>query len=315
MTFDQPLALLGLAGLPLLAALYVLLRRRRRRYAMRFTNLALLASVAGKSPGIRRHVPPALMLLAIGTLLAGLAQPILYVELARSDASVMLVIDVSGSMQATDVAPTRLQAAVRAARSLINDLPGNDRIGLVSFNGSAHLDQPLTDNRQQVVDSLSTLQADGATAIGDALSLAVRQVAPTHSAASSASRPASMIVLLTDGVSNHGMDPMAAANEAKAAGVPVETIGIGQRNANVRVQGQEVGGVDEATLQAIAETTGGKYYYAEAAGQLNSIYSSLGSEFGWRLVRFNAGPLLIVTGMLALVAAAAVSLAWFRVLP
>ncbi len=315
MTFDQPLVLLGLAVLPLLVALYVLVRRRRRRYVMRFTNLALLASVAGKGPGIRRHVPPALMLLAIGTLLVGLAQPIIYLEVARSDASVMLVVDVSGSMQATDVAPTRLEAAVRAARTLINGLPANDRIGLISFNGSAHLDQPLTDNRQQVVDALSNLQANGSTAIGDGLSLAVRQLAPAHPAASSASRPASMIVLLTDGVSNRGVDPMTAAAEAKAAGVPVQTVGIGQRNANVRVQGQEVGGVDEATLQAIAQTTGGKYYYAEAAGQLNSIYGSLGSEFGWRLMRVNTGPFLIVAGMLALVVAAAVSLAWFRVLP
>jgi Ca-activated chloride channel family protein len=314
-TFDQPLALLGLIALPILVALYMLVRRRRRRYAMRFTNLALLASVAGTGPGVRRHVPPALMLVAIGTLLVGLAQPILYLEVARSDASVMLIIDVSGSMQATDVAPTRLEAAVRAARTLINGLPANDRIGLISFNGSAHLDQPLTDNRQQVVDALSTLQANGSTAIGDALSLGVRQLAPAHPAASSANRPASMIVLLTDGVSNRGMDPITAAGEAKAAGVPVETIGIGQRNGSVRVQGQEVGGVDEATLQAVAQATGGKYYYAEAAGQLNSIYNALGTQFGWRLVRFNAGPLLIVTGMVALVAAAAVSLVWFRVLP
>ncbi|HEX6548784.1 MAG TPA: VWA domain-containing protein [Candidatus Dormibacteraeota bacterium] len=316
MTFAEPLALLAIPVLPLLAAFYIVARMRRRRYALRFTNLALLASVAGRGPGIRRHVPPVLLLTALGMLLLGLAQPILYLMVARNDARVMLVIDVSGSMQATDVAPTRLDAAVNAAHTLVDKLPPNARVGLIAFNANAQLIQPLTDNRQQVVDALGSLHANGSTAIGDAIALAVDQLKPQHPAASSArGQPASMIVLLTDGSSNTGIDPIAAAGQAQAAGIPVEAIGIGQRNASVRVRGQEVGGVDEATLQAIASQTGGHYFYAEAAGQLSQIYGALGSEFGWQLTRVNIGPELLVAGMVLVIGAAAVSLLWFRVFP
>jgi len=315
MTFQQPWLLLGLALVPALAGLYVLAQRQRRRFTLRFTNVALLESVVGRGPGIRRHVPPALLLLGATGLLVAMAGPVLYLEFPRSDASVMLVIDTSGSMQAADVQPTRLDAARSAARTLIDQLPGNDRIGLVSFSGAATVDSPLTDNRDQVQSALDGLQANGATAIGDGLSLALQQLGRTTPVASGARRPPAIIVLLTDGVSNRGMDPLTAAAQAKAAGVPVETVGIGVRNAVVQVRGQDVGGVDEQTLQAIASATGGKYYYAEANSQLQQIYASLGSQFGWRLVRWDATIPAVVFGTLAVLAAAGLSLAWFRVLP
>lgn len=315
MTFNHPAALAALSLLPLLAALYVLAHGRRRRYTLRFTNAALLASVAGRGPGVRRHVPPALLLMGLGALLFGLAGPVLYLEVARSNASVMLVIDVSGSMQATDVQPTRLAAAEAAARTLIDTLPANDRVGLISFNGSARLEQPPTDDRGAVLAALGTLQAGGATAIGDALSLAVRQLAPAARAAPAGSRPASMIVLLTDGVANSGIDPLAAAAQARSAGIAVQAVGIGRRDASVRVHGQLVGGVDEQALQGIAEATGGKYFYAEESGRLAQIYGALGSQFGWQLVRFDTGPYLVGLGLFGLVVAAVASLLWFRVLP
>jgi len=317
MSFTQPLFLLGLALVPALAALYVLAQRRRRRYTMRFTNLALLQSVAGSGPGVRRHVPPILFLLGAAGLLIAMSGPILNLEVARDNASVMLVIDVSGSMQATDVQPTRLEAAQNASRTLIDALPGNSRVGLVSFSSTATLASPLTDNRDQVRSALESLRANGGTAIGDGLALALQQLKPNagSSSATRQQRAPAIIVLLTDGVSNAGGDPMNAAAQAQAAGIPVETVGIGLRNASVRVRGQEVGGVDEQTLQAIADATGGKYYYAEAAGQLDQIYSSLGSEFGWEFVRFDATVPMIVFGTLAVLSAAALSLGWFRVLP
>jgi len=316
MSFTQPLFLLGLLLVPALAGLYVLAQRRRRRYTMRFTNLALLQSVAGSGPGIRRHVPPALFLLGAAALAIAMSGPILNLEVARDNASVMLVIDVSGSMQATDVQPTRLEAARSASRTLIDALPGNSKVGLVSFSSGATLNSPLTDNRDQVRTALDGLRANGGTAIGEGLALALQQLKPNGSAsATRQQRSPAIIVLLTDGVSNAGVDPLTAAQQAESAGIPVETVGIGLRNASVRVHGQEVGGVDEQTLQTIADATGGKYYYAEAAGQLDQIYSSLGSQFGWEFVRFDATVPMIVLGTLAVLAAAAFSLGWFRVLP
>ena len=227
----------------------------------------------------------------------------------------MLVVDVSGSMQATDVTPTRLEAARSAARTLIDQLPGNARVGLVSFDGSATLRSPLTDDRDQVRAALDGLQAGGGTAIGDGLSLAVQQLAPNAQAASPARRAPALIVLLTDGVSNAGSDPLSAADRARAGGIPIATVGIGRRNASVQVRGQEVGGVDEQTLQAIAGATGRKYYYAEVSAQLQQIYSSLGSQFGWEFVRWDATVPMIVLGTAAVLAAAGLSLWWFRLLP
>jgi Ca-activated chloride channel homolog len=315
-TFSQPLFLLALLLVPLLVGLYLLAQRRRRQYTLRFTNLALIGSVAGRRPAVRRHLPPAVLLLGLAGLLIALAGPILNLEVARNNASVMLVIDTSGSMAATDVQPTRMDAARNAARTLIDKLPGNDRIGLISFNGSATVAAPLTDNRQNVSIALDGLQANGSTAIGDALSLAVQQLAPKPVASGArANRPPIMIVLLTDGVSNRGIDPGAAAAQAQAAGITVQTVGIGSRNGGVLVHGQDVGGVDEAALQSIATATGGKYYFAEAAGQLNQIYTALGSQFGWQLVKFDLTVPMLLAGIFLVVVAASASLFWFRVLP
>ena len=315
MSFQQPWLLLGLLLVPLLLGGYLVAQRRRRRYALRFTDLPLLASVAGRGPGLRRHLPPAVFLLGVGGLLLGLAGPVLNLEVARSDASVMLVIDVSGSMAATDVQPTRLDAARTAARQLIDKLPGNDRIGLISFSGSATLNAPLTQDRSSVSSALDVLQPAGATAVGDALALAVRQLAAKPTPASGTRRAAAMIVLLTDGASNRGIDPLTAAGQAKTAGIPVMTIGIGVRNGTVIVRGQDVGGVDEQTLQAIATATGGKYFYAEESSRLNQIYNALGSQFGWRFLRLDITLPVLLLGLLAVLVAAGISLVWFRVLP
>jgi Ca-activated chloride channel family protein len=314
MILQQPAFLLGLLVVAGLAGLYVLAQRRRRRYAMRFSDVALLQRVAGRGPGIRRHVPPALFLLGAAALVLATAQPVLNLMVARTDASVMLVIDTSGSMDAVDVLPTRLDAARSAARTLIDRLPSNTRIGLVSFSTSANLAAPLTQNRQDVLTALDYLQAGGATATGDALTLAISQLAPTTAGATSG-RPPAMIVLLTDGGTNRGSNPLAAAAQAKAAGIPIITVGVGSRNEAVTVHGQRVGGVDDQALGAIARATGGKYYYAEEAGQLSQIYSNLGSSFGWRFLRFDATVPLMLLGGTIVLAGSGLSLFWFRVLP
>ncbi|HEV1997645.1 MAG TPA: VWA domain-containing protein [Candidatus Dormibacteraeota bacterium] len=314
MIFQQPALLLGLLVVAVLAAVYVLAQRRRKQFTLRFTDLALLESVVGKRPGRRRHLPPILFLLGAAGLVVAMAQPILNLEIARNDSSVVLVIDTSGSMDATDVQPTRLDAARAAGHSLIRQLPANARVGLVSFSSSPVLQAPLSDSREGVSSALDNLQAGGATDTGDALQLAVKQLASGAKTQGGGRAPA-LVVLLTDGVTNRGPDPLQAAAQAKAGGILIDTVGIGTRNSAVQVHGQDIGGVDEAALSAIAGSTGGKYFFAEGSGQLSQIYATLGTEFGYRPFRFDATIPMVILGTLILLVGASLSLWWFRVLP
>jgi len=314
-TFQNPIFLPVLILVPGLALLYILAQRRRSAYVVRFTNLDLLASVVGKRPGIRRHVPTALFLLGLTGLVLAAAGPVLNLEVARNRASVMLVIDVSGSMEATDVLPSRLDAARSAARTLIDQLPPSAEVGLVSFNTKATLLTPLTTNRDSVTIALDSLRAEGGTAIGDGITAALDELARSVATTPEASRPPAIIVLLTDGSSNAGIDPQTAAENARAASVAVQTVGIGQRDKPTFVHGQQVDAVDETVLQGIAATTGGKYYYAEAAGQLSKIYGSLGSSFGWQFLRLDILVPMLLVGIFVLLIGGFLSMRWFRTFP
>jgi Ca-activated chloride channel family protein len=256
-----------------------------------------------------------MFLLGATALVGGLSVPALQLEIARNSADVVLVIDVSGSMQANDVAPTRLDAAKSAATSLIDQLPGADRIALISFDSQATVRQGLTTDRDAVKAALASLVPGSGTALGDGLALALNQLNSTGRVASGARERPAMIVLLTDGVSNQGSDPLAVARQVAAAKIPVQTIGIGLRNASATVRGEPVGGVDEATLTAIASATGGKYYYAQAAGELQSIYSNLATQVGWQFQEVNLMVPLLIGGISLVVLGAGVSLFLFRVLP
>ena len=315
MSFLNPIWLPILIVIPVLALIYALAQRRRSIYAVRFTNLDLLASVVGKRPGIRRHVPTALFLLGITGLVLAAADPVLNLEVARNRASVMLVIDVSGSMDATDVFPTRLVAARSAARTLINQLPPNAEVGLVSFNTKATLQSPLSTNHDSVMSALDNLRANGGTAIGEGITAALDELARSVATTPEASRPPAIIVLLTDGSNNAGIDPQTAADNARAASVPIVTVGLGQRDKNTTVHGQPVGGVDEQALQMIATTTGGKYYYAEATPQLSKIYSSLGTSFGWQFLRVDILVPTLMLGIFVLLLGGFLSMRWFRLFP
>ena len=313
MSFEVPLALLGLALIPVLGGIYWLAQRRRRAYAVRFTNLALLGQVAPRGPGLRRHLPAALFLLSLAALLVSFARPQATISVPKERSNVMLVIDTSGSMQATDVSPSRLQAAQSAARSLVDALPPNASVGLIGFNSGAYVAAPLTTDRGDLYGPLRGLRAQGGTASGDGMNLALDQL--SEAGRDSGKRPPSMIVLLTDGVSNAGTSPDDAAARAASEHIPVETVGIGQRGGSVYVRGQDVGGVDELELQSIAQATDGQYFYASEAGQLQRIYSTLGSQFGWRQEHADLTVPTAVAATLVLVACAAVSLRWFRLLP
>jgi Ca-activated chloride channel homolog len=314
-SFQSPLFLLALLVLPLLALLYFFNQRRRRAYAVRFTNLALLGQVMGKGPGVRRHLPAILFGLGTAGLLLAMARPTAAISVPRDRASVMLTVDVSGSMAASDVQPSRIEAAQNAAKTLIDRLPGTAQVGLISFNGQATLVSQLTNDHQAVESALQSLRPGGGTAIGDGLQLAVQQLVQNAGPDQSGKRPPRMIVLLTDGASNTGIPPEDAAAEAKAAGIPVQTIGIGIRGQTTFLGGRMIDGVDEQTLQSISAATGGHYYYAAESNILNDVFGSLGSSFGWRIEHVDLTIPVLAAGTLIVLAGGLLSLRWFRLLP
>jgi Ca-activated chloride channel family protein len=307
MTFLWPTMLVALVLLPVLAGVYVWMQRRRKAYTVRFTNLNLLRDVVGKGPGARRHVPAALFLLGLAALLVSLARPMMVLAVPRSGADVMLVLDVSGSMAATDLQPTRLGAATTAARQFIDGLPDGTRVGVVSFSQGANVVAPLSTDKSRADAALQRLTPGGGTAIGDGLNAALTQLAQSPD-------DPGLVILLSDGESNFGQSPATVAALASREGVQVDTVGIGQRGTEAYVDRQPVG-LDEATLQSIASTTGGQYFYAADAGQLADIYSQLGSHTSW--VSQKTEVTALVSGLAAafFLAAGGFSMRWFGRLP
>ncbi|GIW06932.1 MAG: aerotolerance regulator BatA [Dehalococcoidia bacterium] len=314
MSFEWPLLLLSLAVLPLLALAYLIVQRRRRAYAVRFTNLDLLAQVAGRGPGIRRHIPPALYLLGMAALLVSLARPSAVIAMPRDEANVVLVLDVSGSMAATDLQPDRLEAAKRAAERFVDALPANAQVSLVSFSTNASVNAPLTRDHEAVKSAIRRLRANGGTAIGDGLLAALGQLRAEAAPAEGGAPPA-LVILLSDGASSAGVSPNQAAAEAVAAGVRVHTVGIGQRGAAPIVNGQVPAVLDERTLQTIATETGGQYFYAAEAGDLERIYRDLGSQVRWVTEETEVTALVSGLGALLLLAGGLLGLRWFQRLP
>jgi Ca-activated chloride channel family protein len=315
MSFQSPWLLLGLLAIPLLVGLYISSQQRRRAYAVRFTNLALLNQVMGKGPGFRRHLPAILFIAGVAGLLLSIARPQATIRVPKGQTSVMLAVDVSGSMAATDVQPTRIEAAIAASRTLIDKLPNNAQVGLVIFNSQAEVIAPLTSDKGSVKDALGSLAPGGGTAIGDAIQVAVAQLANIADPNGPKSQNYAMVVLLTDGSSNTGVDPATAAANAAQAKIPVQTVGIGQRNQTTMVHGRVVDGVDEQALQQISSVTGGHYYYAADQAQLSKIYSDLGSRIGWVTTKLDLTVPFVALGSIILVAGGLFSLRWFRLLP
>jgi Ca-activated chloride channel family protein len=315
LTFQSPWLLLGLLAVPLLVGLYLVSQRRRRAYAIRFTNLALLNQVMGKGPGFRRHIPAILFVAGLAGLLIAMARPQAIIRIPKGQTSVVLAVDVSGSMMATDVQPSRMQAAIAAGRTLIDKLPGNAEVGLVIFSSRAQVVSSLTSDKGSVKDALGTLAPGGGTAIGDAIQVSVAQLASIVDPNGAKSQHYAMVILLTDGSSNTGIDNDTAAAGAAKAHIPVNTVGIGQRNQTTLLGGRVIDGVDEQALQSIAGTTGGHYYYAADEGQLNKIYSDLGSHIGWTTSKVDLTVPLLALGTVIVVIGGLFSLRWFRLLP
>ena len=227
MSFATPMLLWALLLIPVAVGAYLLAQRRRIKYAARFTNLDLLTNVVDASPGRRRHLPPALAIAALAALLLAMARPQTVVAVPREEASVVLAMDSSISMTATDVAPTRLDAAKSAASDFLDGLPDRFRVGLVSFASSASVLQEPTDDRDAVRSSLDSLQSDLGTALGDAILRSV-ELAPKESANSTTGdEPTFSVLLLSDGANSTGSDPLDAIEVAKEAGVAIYTIALG----------------------------------------------------------------------------------------
>jgi Ca-activated chloride channel homolog len=278
-SFREPFLLAGLLLVPLALAAYVLAQRRRQRFAVRYTNLDLLATVARRD--WLRHVPAALALLALAALLIALARPERVVADERKQATVVMVTDTSGSMKATDVAPDRLRAAQSAAKSLTDKLPSDFKLGLVTFGSTADQLVAPTDDKQAVVRAIEGLRVHGATAMGDGLSLAL---SAAQARIPRAVRPPAAIVLLSDGKTTTGRDPVEVARTAGKLHIPIFTVALGTADATVPNPGLGPPLLpvppDPETLAEIAKVSGGRAFTAEDSGRLSSIYRALGSQLG-----------------------------------
>jgi Ca-activated chloride channel family protein len=333
---EWPGLLWALLLVPVALAAYLLAQRRRSRYTVRFTNLDLLANVVSAKPGWRRHIPPAFYLLALAALLVSLARPQALALVPKEQATVILVMDVSGSMNATDVEPTRLVSSQRAAASFVEQLPEKFRVGIVSFASTAQtLTRPTTD-RPAVYEAIESLHAEGATAMGDGIERALDVKRPPAPPSSGNARPAPIpqaqqggdddaplvVLLLSDGANTQGRaQPMEAAADAKDLGVPVFTIALGTDRGMVDVP-DETGNLrripvppDKLTLQRIAETTGARFFAAPSSRDLKGVYRELGSKIGFVTEKQEVTVVFAATGLLFLVAGAAMSLVWFSRFP
>ncbi len=314
MTFSAPSWLAALAIVPAALAAYGFARRRARRYAVRFTAVPTLRQAAGITPSSwRRHLPASLALAAIAALVLALARPEQRYRVPIQEASMMLVTDHSGSMAATDVAPTRLTAAVRAANAFIDQLPSKVRVGAVAFSTYTDAVQgPVTDHAaaRAVINAQS---ANGATATGDALELALQLLRGAFK------HPPSAIVLLSDGAANAGANPVTVARQAAQERIPIYTVALGTPNGvlmNPDPQGlPEPVPPDPQLMDQIARTSGGRAFDAQSADQLGSIYKHLGSELGTvtREREVTAG--FAIAGLVLLLLAAAAATRWSGRLP
>lgn len=316
MTWDSPQRLWLLLAVAALAVAYVVLQRRRSRYAVRFTNLKLLDRVAPKQPQWRRHVPAGLFLAMLGLLVIGFARPTDEVRVPRERATVLVAVDVSRSMLADDVAPDRLTAAKSAAREFVGNLPEQFNVGLVGFAGNASVFVPPVTDRTAVQSGIERLSEGAAgragTAIGDAIATSLDQIR-TMDADAGEDTPPARVVVLSDGANTAGRDPAEAAGLATELGVPVDAISFGTE-AGVIAGAQPVP-VDGETLRSVAQATGGNFFEAGSADELRNAYADIGGSVGYETERQDVSARFIGIGLVFAVLAALASMFWFARLP
>jgi Ca-activated chloride channel homolog len=322
--FTSPLWFLLLVLEAALAAGYFWMQQRRRRQLLRFANFAMLERIAPKRQGWQRHVPVTLLLAALVLLTVALAGPTAEQKVPRNRATVMLVIDVSLSMRATDIQPSRLVAAQQAARRFVHDLTPGVNLGLVSFAGSATVLVSPTTERVSVIRAIDNLKLAEATATGEAIFAALSAIDAFGAVVSDVQGPPpARIVLLTDGKQTvptpDGDDPrggFTAARAAVAAKVPISAISFGTTYGQVEINGErQPVPVDDESIRRIAELSGGQFYDAGSADQLSDVISTLGEQIGYETKRGDASKPWLITGTLVAVLAAAAALAIGQRLP
>jgi Ca-activated chloride channel homolog len=308
-SFASPWLLLGLLLVPPLVLAYSVTERRRRRAAAAFAAPPTAASVVPRRPGWRRHVPHALAGLALAGLIVALARPQVSVAVPAEQASIVLTMDHSGSMQATDVAPSRLVAALRAGEAFLGEVPAKVKVGGVVFDHRTQTVQNPTTDRAALRDALrEAMKPSGGTATGDAIAASLAMLEAQRGAG--AKRPPGAIVLLSDGKSTSGRDPLAVADEAKAAGIPVYTVALGTA-AGTLPDGKPVP-PDTDSLQGIAERSGGQAFTAQDAAGLRAVYERLGSQVAVKKQPREITGAFAGGAMLLLLTGGGLSLRWFR---
>jgi Ca-activated chloride channel family protein len=320
MTFDWPLALLALLVVPLLVVLYVLRERRRTAFAAGYANPALLPAVIDRNPGRLRHLPLLLLLLGFTAIVLGVARPHATVDVKREEATIVLAVDVSRSMKAKDVRPTRLGAAQDAAAKFLERVPDKFRVGVVSFATRAVVGLAPTEDRKLVRSALDNLRPGEGTAIGDAVVLSAQL--GRNRKAQDGSAPPRSVLLISDGARDGGaVAPQAAARRAKQLKVPVYTVLVGTPEGVV--EETLTGGFRQIirvpasgdTLRQIAELSGGEFFSATDAEGLERVYKDLASRLGTRKESREVGDYFAGGAAAFLIAGGALSALWFRRVP
>lgn len=342
MNFLWPSLLWTLLLLPLLVLLYLWLLRRRKQVVLPYADLGLVKQALGRGGAWKRHVPPLLLLLALTALLLASARPTAVMTLPLAEQTIILAMDVSGSMRAADVQPTRLAAAQNAAKAFLTDLPRDVRVGVVSFAGTAAVVQAPTFSREDVVAAIDRFQLQRATAIGSGIVLSLATIFPDAGIDLSqvtGQRPmpqalgdnnnenkprdfkpvepgsyaSAAIILLTDGQRTTGPDPVESARMAAERGVRVYTVGIGTKEGDtIGFEGWSMRvRLDEETLKTIADLTRAEYFYAGTAGDLKKVYQTLSSRLVMEKKETEITALFAILGAALALAAAGLSLWWF----
>ena len=343
MQFLWPQFLWLLLALPLLVGLYVLLLRRKKKLAVRYASLSIVKEAMGAGGQVRRHIPPILFLLAIAALLLAAARPVAVVTLPSNQQTIILAMDVSGSMRATDVQPNRLVAAQNAAKAFLEQLPRTVKVGIVAFAGSAQVAQLPTVNREDLVTAIDRFQLQRATATGNAIVISLATLFPDAGIELEAlqggrdrqrgfaidqprkprqeftpvppgSYPSAAIIMLTDGQRTTGVDPIEAAKMAADRGIRVYTVGIGT------VDGETIGfegwsmrvRLDEEALKAVANKTAAEYFYAGTAQDLKKVYETLSSKLTVEKKETEISALFAMVAAALAVLSAGLSLVWFN---
>lgn len=314
MSFTSPLWLLALALIPVALVAYVAAQRRAKRYAIRFPALPTLQAAVVAAPSWRRHLPAAVLLLAVAALALALARPRVTDRVPIGEASLMLVIDHSGSMASTDVQPTRLAAAQSAANTFLDQLPSSVSVGVVGFGSSPDIVQQPVANHGSARATVDAVQAGGGTDTGDALNLALQLL---HG--SSRKHPPSAIVLLSDGAANAGPDPVTVARQAASERIPIYTVALGTPNGTLAnpdpLQPPVPVPPDPQLMEEIAQVSGARAFNAQSADELSSIYKHLGSQLGSVSRKREITIDFAIAGLVLLVLAAGTSVRWSGWLP